>query len=235
LLIASGEVAFLVGLPAGLAFGLSKGVEAGEVRALFANGASPERLAAAGLVLALPLAVLYAVVSLALGSDADRPGRFARQLVAQARASCERAQTPQSAVVPLVGVTWLCFGQRPPRLVGPLPKAGHRAWFTAGSLTPSDDLTRVRLTELMIAARDEQGREVLRVRARQGRISGLPSWGRSGKLAGEGRVLLVALGTLITALGATWAVARHSVSNRLVAIALGALPALALLALLSRL
>lgn len=229
------ETAFLIGLPLGFAWAAVGAVEHGEVRTMAALGVSPLRL----VLLQSPHAVLAALVSvgaaLGWGGSADVPGRFAAQLVAQGRQSCESAAKPRSALVPLVGVTWLCFPGAPPRVTGPLPKTDGAVWFSASSLEPSDDLREVALTDLRVTTRPDASRRQVDLRVRSGVVRGLPGWGRSPNLSAAARALLLSLTALLLSLGAVHMVCRAALRQRWQAILAGGLPAVGAFVLLHRL
>lgn len=232
---AATEAAFLVGAPLGAALAAAGFVERGEARALFALGASPARLVVSAAPHVLAFGVVAGLASLAWGSSADVPGRFAVDLVAQGRASCARAKSPKSAQVPLVGVTWLCFPGQPPRVSGALPGLGGLAWFTAEELVPSDDLREVRFSALRVFTKKLDERHHLEMSVGSATVRGLPGWGRSAKLPLSRRSGLAAGTAVLLALGAVWAVLSSGVTRRATALALGGLPAVAAFVAISRL
>lgn len=229
------ETAFLLGIPLGFALAASRAVERGELRALEALGVSPLRLALGQVGPALLAATIALLACSAWGSSSNVPGRFAAQLVEQGRSSCLSAREARSATVPLVGVTWLCFPGEPPRVAGPLPGTSGRAWFSATSLAPSDDLREVALTNLEIATRAEPGQRRLTLRTRSGVVRGLPAWGRSAKLTSLQRSGLSAITAFLLAIGGIFLALRRRLERRWQAILAGGLPAVVALALLHRL
>jgi hypothetical protein len=231
---AATETALLVGLPLGAAVVMASITERGEARALYALGLSPLRLALGVAPWLAAFALAVAGASLAWGSSAAVPGRFAADLVAQGKASCAGATEPRSAEVPLVGVTWLCFPGQPPRVAGPLPGLRGTAWFTALDFAPSDDLRRADLTELRVFTRKLGDAQRLELQVRSATVRGLPGWGRSAKLGVVPRALLGGLTALLLSFGASLAVARLGISRRVAALAVGGLPAVASLVALSR-
>ena len=229
------ETAFLVGLPLGFAWAAMIAVERGESRALGALGVSPWGASVGQWRHAVAGAVTAAACSLAWGSSADAPGRFASQLVEQGRSSCARAEEPRSAAVPLVGVTWLCFPGRAPLVTGPLPGMGSRAWFTASGLVPSDDLREVALTDLRLRTQPDESRRWLDLQVRSGVVRGLPAWGRSPKLSVPRRAALVALTALVLAITACFIVLRAELGRRWQALGVGAVGPVVALTVLHRL
>ena len=192
LLAVAVETAVLVGVPVGLAFAAARCVERGEARALFALGASPGRLVANLTLTQGSIGLASLACLLATSSPAAHPGRFAHQLLEQGKHSCAAADQPRSAQVPLVGVSWLCFPGQPPRVVGPLPRSGERAWFTAEDLVPSDDLRTLQLSKLRLFVRSgEQAAPRVRLDVQRATIAGLPAWGPPAKLSPWSRALLV--------------------------------------------
>src|SRR5262245_19521487 len=127
------ETTFLVGLPLGFAIAAGDFVRTGEARALLALGAAPLRLAAGSARAAALLAVGAYAASVAWGAEASTPGRFAARLLDEGRSSCVRARAPRSVLVPMLGVSWVCFPGSRPRVTGALPGTAGQAWFTAAS------------------------------------------------------------------------------------------------------
>ena len=228
------ETAILVGLPLGFAGGAALLVERGEARALHALGASPTRLVAGTWPQALTFAAAALLSAVWFDVDASIPGRFAGRLIEQGQSSCVSAKRPKSVLVPMVGVTWLCFPGQPPRVVGKLPGAGDRAWFTAASLDPSDDLRRFELRELMLVTRRPAGGPALRLRVRHAVLSGMSGWGRPAKLPAAERAGLVAATAAALALLGAWVVLRLGLGGRIWGGALGALAGVAALMTLHR-
>ncbi|HEY3235914.1 MAG TPA: hypothetical protein VGJ84_14450 [Polyangiaceae bacterium] len=216
------ETALLVGLPSGFAFGAGKFNERGEARALFCLGATPAALALSGWRVLLVLGAVIWIPSMAWEPRADPPGRLAAQLIEGGQKSCTSVTAPRAVLVPLVGVTWLCFPGRAPRVVGPLPGAA-RAWFSATALYPSDDLQRFELTDLRLATGTAPDLQLVVHRAT---ITGLPSWGRSVKLPGILRAALLSFSAILLSLTASWLVLRRQSGGRLGATLSGAVPAL---------
>lgn len=232
---AATETALMFGLPIGVALAVATFVDRGEARALLSLGASPARLVRGASLPIVALGAGLALASLAWGSSADVPGRFAVDLIAQGRASCSRGAAPKSAQVPLVGVTWLCFPGRPPRVTGKLPGLGDLGSYTAGALTPSDDLRQVSFADLRVFTKKLDGEVSLELSVASATVRGLPGWGRSAKLPFTQRACLVAATAVGLALGAAWSVVAFGVARRAAALAIGGLPALVAFAMLSRL
>lgn len=219
------ETALLVGVPVGAALGSAALVERGEARALFALGASPLRLSRDAAIPLIAAAALSLVATLAWQPSADRPGAFAQTLIQQGSNGCDRAGV-QSVGVPIVGVTWLCFGGAgAQRLAGPVPKTQGRAWYTAQTLDVSDDLSVFRAREVRLATRPEPDRPHLVLQVRTAAIHGMPAWGRGAPLEVADRALLVALWILLQSSLACWAVLRFGLGRGL-GLLIGATPAL---------
>lgn len=227
------EAAVLVALPVGFALGATMFVERGEARALFALGCSPARLVGAVVPVAGALAALAFMMIAAWDVETSAPGRFASQLIAQGRASCERADEPRGALVPLVGVTWLCFPERTPRVAGPLPRSGGRAWFTATDLAPSDDLRRFQLRDLELMLKlNSTLLPRVRLRVQSAVVTGLTPWGRPARLGAARRAGLIASTAALLGLAVTGLLLRERGFGRIGACAVsgaGALSALSLL------
>jgi len=95
-------------------------------------------------------------------------------LVDQSRRSCAGEVAPRSAHIPFVGVTWLCFEGREPRLSGALPGGGGT--FTAADLTISDDLRSLQFSDMRLLVGE---RGDIRLRVRDAHVAGLSPWGRA--------------------------------------------------------
>src|SRR5690606_15244579 len=151
LLVVALEAALLVGVPTGFALGTALLVERGEARALHCAGVSPLGFSvrAMGLLSVLSLAA-FAAMSAAQGST-DKPGRFAEALIGQARRSCD-SNAAKRVPVPIVGLTWLGFERAPPRVTGPVPNSGGRAWFSASAISVDEDLTTFYAQDLFVGA-----------------------------------------------------------------------------------
>ncbi len=207
------EASFLVGVPAGCAFGAALLVERGELRALASLGASPFRLAAGVAAWLAPLAVLALSATLAWQAGIDQPGRFARSLIERARNGCD-AGGQRSVAVPVVGVTWLCFEGRPPRVTGPVPNSGERAWFSAASISLSDDFTAFRARDVYVGSVHPQSKFRLGLRVKSAHVSGLPAWGNASASSSVERAVAVALVVLLLGVGSVWGVLGLAIHNR---------------------
>jgi len=221
------ETALLVALPTGFAIGAAVFAERGEARALMALGAAPARLVARAGPHALVAAALAFSVMVACDSDAQAPGRIALRLIEQGRRSCASARPPRAALVPIVGVAWLCFPGLPPRVVGTLPRLGDRAWFSAANLEASADLRSFVLDDLHLATRAQPGGTRLSLSVERARVTGLSAWGRLAKLPTVARAALVSTVAALLALLAAWLVLASGLTSRVGAGATGAFSALA--------
>jgi hypothetical protein len=224
------ETTLLCAPPIGWALACATLVERGEARALFAIGLGPGRLVRQTAVPALGFAALAAVAALAWGTEAAAPGRLARSLVDQSRRSCAGEVAPRAAHIPFVGVTWLCFEGRAPRLSGELPGGGGT--FTAADLTISDDLRSLQFSDMHLLL-GERGN--LRLHVRDAHVGGLSPWGRASNLLPALRAgLLSSTGMCLAWLVSIYVLTR-SISNRLISLVLGGVGPVAALLVLSRL
>ncbi len=220
------ETSLLVGFPLGFSVGAASFVERGEARALQALGASPLQLVMHTVPRGAAAAALAAAILTVCDVDASAPGRIAAQLIEQGKSSCAGAAEPRSALVPMVGVTWLCFPGQPPRVTGPLPRSGGRAWFTAAELHPSSDLRTFVLEDLRLATRPESGLPRAQLRVRHATVTGLQAWGRPTTLTVERRAALIATTSLVLGLMVAWLVVAGNLQSRVGAAFVGAVPAL---------
>lgn len=208
------EAAYFVGVPAGCALGAAVFVERGEARALHCQGASPLQLAAR----CAPLSILAGALAFATSSlwqaNTEHPGRFARSLVEHAREGCAKA-APRSVSVPIVGVTWLCFRDAPPRLTGPVPKSNGRAWFSARAIDVSDDFTAFRAEDVFVGSQPTASKFRVSVRAREARVTGLPAWGQSAPLTPLLRASVVGLTVLLVGLSSVFVTLKLGLSQLL--------------------
>lgn len=212
LLAVAFEAAYFVGVPAGCALGAAVFVERGEARALHCQGASPLGLAGQCVpLLSLVGALAFATSSL-WQANTEHPGRFARSLVEHARAGCAEA-SPRSVSVPIVGVTWLCFRDAPPRLTGPVPKSDGRAWFSARAIDVSDDFTAFRAEDVFVGSQPTASKFRVGVRARVARVSGLPAWGQSTPLTPLVRASVVGFTVLLLGLTSVFVMLKLGVSQ----------------------
>lgn len=216
------ETALLVGVPIGFAAGASMLVERGEARALLALGASPLRLVAGSWARLLSLSLAGYLACVAWGADSTNPGVFAARLIEQGRQSCARAAEPRSVLVPMVGVTWLCFPGRAPRVTGSLPGVTNgSAWFTAAELHPSADLRSFHLADLRLSTRRHGSVPSLALHVRRADVSGLSAWGHPDKLSVAVRALIVGGTGAFLALLVAWLAITYGFSGRVQATALG--------------
>jgi len=222
------ETSLLVGVPTGAALGAAELVQRGEARALFALGASPATLARSLLVPLAVVAIVSAGATLAWQPSTDRPGTFAQTLIEEGYGGCDEQRAP-SVGVPVVGVTWLCFGGGgAQRLAGPVPKTAGRAWYTARSLEVSDDLRVFRARGVTLATRPEPNRPHLKLSVDRAEIRGMPGWGRGAPLGVDLRAALVAAWLVLMSAAAAWVVL-YLAMGRVSALLIGTLPALAAL------
>jgi len=220
------ETSLLVGFPTGFSLGAAAFVERGEARALQALGVSPVQLVLRTAPRAAVAAALAGAILTVCDVDTHAPGRIAAQLIEQGRSSCVGAQRPRSALVPMVGVTWLCYPGQAPRVTGPLPRSGGRAWFTAAELRPSEDLRTLVLEDLRLATRPEPGLPRARLRVRHATVTGLAAWGRPATLTVVWRAALIASASLLLGLMVAWLVVVGNLQSRVGAVFVGAVPAL---------
>ena len=220
------ETSLLVGVPTGFSVGAATFVERGEARALQALGASPLQLVLRSMPRATAAAALAAAIMTVCDVDASAPGRIAAQLIEQGKSSCAGAKEPRSALVPMVGVAWLCFPGQPPRVTGPLPRSGGRAWFTATELHPSEDLRTLVLKDLRLVTRREAGAPLAQLRVRRATVSGLAAWGRPTTLTVAWRAGLIASTSWLLGLMVAWLVVAGNLQSRVGAAFFGAVPAL---------
>jgi hypothetical protein len=233
LLAVATEATVLVALPVGFALAAATFVDRGEARGLLALGASPLRLSLGTLPVALGFAAVAFLTIASWDAERSEPGRFAAELLEEGRASCERADEPRGALVPLVGVTWLCFPGRDPRVAAPLPRSRGQAWFTARALHPSHNLRAFELSDLRVLLKlDSKLVPRVRISAKNAVVSGLTPWGRAARLSALGRATLLSATGAALALLAAWSVIRTGVAGRVGACAIGGAAAVTALWLL---
>ena len=212
LLAVAFEAAYFVGVPAGCALGAAVFVERGEARALHCQGASPLRLASQ----CVPFMILVGALAFATSSlwqaNTESPGRFARALVERARDGCS-GSVPRSISVPIVGVTWLCFAEAPPRLTGPVPKSNGLAWFSARAIDVSDDFTAFRAEDVFVGSMPTASKFRFGVHARVAKVSGLPAWGQSAPLTPLLRASLVGFTVFMLGLSSLLVVLKLGISQ----------------------
>lgn len=220
------EIAMLIGMPVGFGIAGARFVDRGEARALHAIGVSPARMILQIIPAAVALALSYVAIG---GAPYESPGRFATALVQEGRDTCARVSDKRAVEVPLVGVTWLCFPTARPVVTGRVPGMSAGTWFTATTLSPNDDLTRIDLSELRVAMRAQHGIGPFNIHAHSATIAGLPAWGRPSTLRPYTRAALIAATAVLVALVAAFAVLHAALASRLAsAVAAGTASLLAL-------
>ena len=217
------ETTMLLGLPIGC--GLAAARLGGD------RAASSTRL----LMFPTATALLLMLVGANWNANASEPGRVAIALLEQTRKSCQGATEPRGAVVPMVGMSWLCFPGREPRVVGMLPGSGGKAWFSALSLDAQPDLSGFELRDFQLVGDAEPVFSAANLRVKRARVTGLPPWGRPAKLPVKMRSAILALAAWLIASVVTMSHARLSLQRPLPAVLAAATPALAVVALLDRL
>ncbi|MBX3130913.1 MAG: hypothetical protein KF718_29610 [Polyangiaceae bacterium] len=235
LVAAALEASLWIGAPVGVSLAVAVAVERGEVRTLATLGVGPVRLAASFWPLALGAGLTVLAVDMTWDARSDPPGAFARQLVEEARVSCLGAESPQAQVVPMVGVTWLCFPGQAPRVLAELPGSSGQAWVLARKLSPSDDLSSLELVESRTRIPAAEGRPAVVLSAEHALVRGLPSWGRGTRLSSVLRGVLASSSIALTVLGVVYLVVSLGLADRALALPVGLLPPVASLAALSRL
>jgi hypothetical protein len=131
------EASFYFGLPLGAAVGTARWIERGEARVFALLGEPPSRTARAVLVGLVPGLAVLACLAYQSGRGAARPGEFVGELLERTSKECSKSSI-RTAAVPMVGVTWLCWPNAAPELVGRAPVGN--VWFSAKSLHFSGDL-----------------------------------------------------------------------------------------------
>jgi hypothetical protein len=226
------ESAFVLGVPIGFAFAAALLVRRGEARALFALGVPPFGVARASLPILIALGVVAMLAQRVVDPRPDAPGRIAVELIAQGRASCQDARAPRSVLVPMVGVSWLCFPDAPPRVAGRVPGGLRSAWFTAKDLRPSDTLTEFTLWDARLAFRRTASLPETHVAVDRATVRGLPPWGHGARLNASVRALVIAVSVWAVALVACWLALRFSVASPAGGLVVGGSGALATLTVL---
>jgi hypothetical protein len=217
------ETTMLLGLPAGC------GLAAARV-------ARTTRAATARLLVfptALTLSLMF--IGASWRTDASQPGRVAIGLLEQTRKSCRGVAEPRGAAVPMVGVSWLCFPGREPRVVGMLPGSGGKVWFSAAGLEAEPDLSGFALDDFRLSGDASPWFTSASLRVNHARVSGLPPWGRPAKLPVTIRSAILALSAWLIGAGVTMSHARLSLGGSLTALAAAGGPSLAVAAVLDRL
>jgi hypothetical protein len=235
------EIALFVAPPLALALTAAGLVDRGEARALFALGVRPLTLALTATPTVGALALAAGLASHAVGLDAAAPGRLARSLLAQARATCVAEPAPAAAHVPLLGLTWVCLAGEPPRLVGALPMGGTPSSTTlaAATIALSDDLRTLQLGDAEVLTRLDAAVSApglgARVRVRSAMVRGLPAIGRASNLSPAARALVLGGTVLALAELAALVILARAIPSRVAAVALSAAGSAAALSLFSAL
>ena len=215
------ETAWLVGFPIAAATGVAAATDAGERQALAALGVRPRQL----LPMSAPIVVVasLAIIGLAMlwGDDARHPGRFAQRLVDQGRQACTRVAEPRALAVPMLKMTWICFPDRPPTIVGRVP--GQRdAWLSAHRLDFDDRVSSLRAEGLVVVVPKRDAAPAISASAGVATIVGLPALGSGSTVHSLPRAAVLAGGAAAAfwiALVGTWVL---RVRHQLLALGLGA-------------
>lgn len=198
------EAAVVTGWGVGWALSAQRLVERGEARVLASLGESPLRtilrLAPQGAV----LAAVIALSSIALGREANAPGRVVEALLDRGRAACVSATAPETRGVPFVSATWLCSGRGDAHLVGRSPIGG--VVFSAVDAHVSDDLRRIDLADARLVVATSKVRA--RVHVRELVLGGLAPFARASSLPPVLRALLVIASGVLGAAGAVYVLLR---------------------------
>ncbi len=200
------ETAWLIGAPLAAGTAMAAAADMGERQALAALGVRPARVA----VTAAPVVAGACLVSILLavmwGEDARHPGRFAQDLVDQGRQACATVKQPRALAVPMLKLTWICFPDRPPRVVGRVP-GQKKAWLSASRVTFDDRVATIRAEHLAVATPRSGSVPAIAVKANRATIRGLPALGSGSPLRTLPRALVVgaaSAGAFFVALLATW-------------------------------
>jgi hypothetical protein len=192
-----------------------------------------------GLVRLTLFPTLFALALFAIGAnwnvDADQPGRVAIGLLERTRKSCEGATEPRGAVVPMVGMSWLCFPGQQARVVGELPGSGGKVWFSARSLEAEPDLSGFTLSDFRLAGNAAPHLTAARLHVTHAQVTGLPPWGRPAKLPVPVRSALLGFAAWLIAVVSTLAFAWLDRRPGWAALLAAGAPAVLILALLGRL
>ena len=220
------EMALFVGLPLGWALALASVVDRGEARAIEALGTSPARLVGATAVLAVGMAAVGAAILLIGG--AARPGRLAEELLKEARSAC-REGAPRAVDVPFLGMSWLCFEEGPPLLVGRVGGVDGMP-FTASGARASDELDELTLDDVRLVTHTNAP---LRVQVASATIRGIAKPPRGLKLDAAPRTALLFLTAVWLALAAGFFVLRARIGGAVPAAAVGVVGPLVAVGMLS--
>ncbi len=217
------ETTLLVGLPVGAA--------------LAAARLSREQIPFSLRLLILPTVLMG--VAVAVGSswtvNSSQPGRVAIGLLERSRASCAHAPRPRAAVVPMVGMSWLCFPGNPPRIVGALPGSNGQVWFSASRIEAAPDLSGFTLDDFQLSGDSSPWLRAANLHVGRARVTGLPPWGRPAKLSVAVRSALLAVSAWIIAAAVTVGQVRWRLGHVVAALLMGAGPALLVAAAVERL
>ena len=196
------EAAVVTGWGVGWALAAQRLVERGEARVLASLGESPPRTILRLAPQAALLSAILAFTSVALGRDAAAPGRVIDVLLADGRAACASAPSPDTRSVPFVSASWLCSGKGDAHLVGRSPLGG--IVFTASNAHVSEDLRRIDLDDARLVL------DAPRVRVHVGSLvlRGLAPWARASSLPPALRAIVVILSGLVGASAAVYALLR---------------------------
>jgi hypothetical protein len=219
------ETGLFVAPPLAWALAAARAVDRGEARALEALGVRPARLVASSWPALAAVLVAAALAAAAWGREAAAPGRLARDLVASARAACERGPAPRAVDVPLVGLSWVCLPGAPPRVVGPAPLGGGRAALAASSVELSDDL-RALVAEDLALALDAPGPAddppaAARIHVGHAVVRGLQPLGKASNLGAFARTALLGATSALVAAAVALAVLAVRVARRATALLVG--------------
>lgn len=217
------ETATFLAPSIGWALAASRFVDRGEARAVFALGVRPARIVSTSAPLLLIAAALSLAASIAWGREAEAPGRLVRDMTEDARRACARTnQRPSSVEVPMIGLSWICLREGPPRAVIAVRAAGRPLVMAASSITLSDDLRSIHANELGVAipasGPDEAG---VTIRAEHASIRGLVPLGRASNVSALARAAILASTSAILAALAALAAIAQGVRGRPSALAIG--------------
>lgn len=216
------EIALLVAPPIACALAAARLVDRGDARALAAMGARPARIVLGALPAAALLALAAGLAATAWGRDAAAPGRLAREMLFEARASCAARAPPAAVDVPFLGFSWVCLPGAKPRAVGVAPLGSTPAWFAASTVELADDLRSLRLGNLELVIPDPAGLSPpTHVAVAEASIAGVAPLGRASNLGALRRGALMSATALLLALLAALVVIARSIASPAVAIAVG--------------
>lgn len=213
------RAALFLGVPIGSALAAASFVERGEARALLALGVAPSKIVIASSPVVFALCAGLGLSGLFGEALSDRPSHFVNQLVARAKDSCKRPSPAGTAVVPLLGVTWLCFEHTQARIVGSVPGMQSRAWFEARDLVVLPSLDGFVLRDARFVARGEPRASgiplLLRARVGEAYVSGLDTGLRAASLPASLRVVIAIFSAGVLSVALEWWIVRAAVASRL--------------------